>query len=162
MNEVTNTSTEQQPKKNYWPIIIFLIVVLLGAYYVFAKKSQNKVLPVVEKPMQKVDKNALPEFFPKDFPIDVTADLIQDGIKSGSTGRALVVFTSNLTLDQAMSVYTEYFKSHGWKTLQQTDKDYAKTISVKNKAGDVINLNLNPTQSTKTTVSATFIKASSK
>lgn len=136
-------------------VLALVAAVLLGVWFT---KDKPSPYGVSEIELKKLEKNDLPEGFPKDFPVDSTAMLLENP-QTGQDGSMVVRFGTNLASNQALLVYKEYFEKNGWQVFGQMNEAVAGAITAKSPVGDILSLTFSPKNKTQTVVFASLVKA---
>lgn len=100
----------------------------------------------------------LPAEFPQDFPVDTTVQ-DQSQPQTGPDGEILLQLSTNLTLEQAKVVYSDYFKQKGWQVLSQVNASVGSSITAKSPTGDILAVSFSPLPGSKTFINASLAKS---
>lgn len=148
-------------KKVIWVFVFFGLVAIIAAVKAVSTNPANisqTNSPVNAQKKQdvaikKVDNSKLPDQFPADIPLEAGATVTGNYNATATDGRSQATrsFETQKTLDENFKIYSDFFKSAGYKVDSTINQATFKAILASKADFKVqVNMSVNPTTKVKT------------
>ena len=125
-------------------LILVALIISLIAYQANKSKVKDEPEKVLQVDKQEIPADKIPDKLPANIPIEKNAKVRDNYSASTNDGRteATRSYETSKSLEENLSIFTEFMKSNGWTITSTTDQEKYKAVSgVKGSSSLLVQMN---------------------